>query len=100
MIKFIQLQAWYETGLEGIEWIGYDFSLQNCKSNYDKIIMLKNGDKLTIFEHEDKQKILWEGVIKKELSCGNAHWMQPSVDQANWQRYFSQEKFAQLERAD
>jgi hypothetical protein len=64
--KFIQLNDWFETGMEGTDWIGYDFlGEEYSKSNYENIIILNDGDKLTIYKDHSSDEILWEGVICK-----------------------------------
>jgi hypothetical protein len=138
--KFIKLNDWFETGMEGTDWIGYDFlgeefkwvlkfpwfrqvisfpsmkkswkpdfsilKKEYTKSNYDNIIILKDGDKLTIFKDYSSTEILWKGVISKErgnrLSSNNrwCHWIQKGVPADTWGKYFIEERYAYIERGE
>lgn len=57
-----QLDCFSETGTEGIYWS----LLENGKSGYDGLHILKNNQKIIIYNNDDS--ILWEGVIKLEYS--------------------------------
>jgi len=63
-----ELEFWSETGTEGGYWCVYDVGNDEVykktgKKDYKYQLMLKDGDKLTIFDKQDREKIVWDGVI-------------------------------------
>lgn len=93
----VQLEMYFEQGMEGIEWAVYD----NTKQGYDGLIVLNEGDYLEISN-------VWAGYIKYDLeSCNSCHnyfnyprqmvegyilnWLQKDVDPSLWLQWFRQE---------
>ncbi|MBI1362387.1 MAG: hypothetical protein GC134_00190 [Proteobacteria bacterium] len=61
------LEAFWETGTEGVIWSFYDTSLQtpDGKRTYDGLHCLKDGDHLTVYGFDGKT-VVWEGTVKLE----------------------------------
>lgn len=57
-----KLEPFFETGTEGVIWSVYE----DGGKGYDGLHCLDQGDYLTIFEDENKTKILWEGNVDLE----------------------------------
>lgn len=57
-----KLDPFFETGTEGVIWSLFDDS----KEGYDALVILDQGDYLTIFHPEDAAKVVWEGNIDLE----------------------------------
>ena len=55
------LEAFYETGTEGIIWSVY---IEN--QGYDGLYGLENGDELTVYT-SDRREIIWKGIINLEF---------------------------------
>lgn len=52
----VQLEIFYEQGMEGVEWVAID----NTKQGYHQLITLNDGDYLDITS-------VWKGYIKRDL---------------------------------
>jgi len=51
------LDCYWSTGSEGYDWILTD-------KRFVTPHLLQNGDRLTIFDKQDPQKIVWDGVVQ------------------------------------
>lgn len=65
--------------------------------SYEGLHILENGDRLTIFDKQDPQKIVWEGVIKLcqhnlfTEATSNGMWIhadQKGVKRGVWEKFF------------
>lgn len=102
-----------ETGTEGGFWAFQDekFISPPCAEfpkgqwSYKGLHILKDGDRLTIYDKNDYQKVVWRGVIKlKQYSVFTQdafglwiHTDQEGLDRKVWARYFFDEHPAILE---
>jgi len=57
-----KLDPFFETGTEGVIWSLFD----DTKEGYDALVILDQGDYLTIFDPDDSTKVVWEGNIDLE----------------------------------
>lgn len=107
-----QLFAWFETGTEGIYWAVVD----DEKKGYDGLHVLENGNVLTVFNKENKKKILFQGTIALEYDrlrralqynpeyfqqCVLGYWvhgLQKDVDPEKWAHMFFDEHRAVLKK--
>jgi hypothetical protein len=109
-----KLEAFSETGSEGIHWAICEENDGSRASSYDYLTLLDEDDYLTIFDQEDK--VVWEGAIRKDLishyesyplNPGHGQqailgywvqWLQANTDQEKWASYFFDECSARLVR--
>lgn len=94
-----------ETGTEGGYWAFHDNAYITPRGwSYDGLHILKDGDGLTIFSHDDPTKIVWQGIISlrkyppfTESVFGLwIHADQDGVDRETWATYFLKEYPAEL----
>lgn len=103
-----QLEAYYETGTEGIIW-----SLVEPDKGYEGLNCLKNGDYLIVYQ-KNSQVIRWEGTVDLEYVRRNrplpfnpqysqqeifgwwVHGFQNSLDPEVWSKMFFEECNAAL----
>lgn len=99
-----------ETGTEGGFWAFQDqrfISKRNGEEawSYEGLHILKDGDKLTIFDKEDSKKTLWSGTIQlkhypqftEDASGWWIHSDQEGLERAQWAIWFFKEFPARLE---
>lgn len=105
------LEAFFETGSEGINWMVYD---EENKS-YESIHPIKEGDFLKVYDFKDK--LIFEGEIEYDLEtnlfkpgeCGNSypfprqiveyqyvHWLQKNYNPEEWANMFFNKYPAEL----
>lgn len=103
---------WSESGTEGGYWAFQDkkhihFPDKNNPFlwwNYEGLYVLANGDRLTIYEKDNPNRIAWEGEIKLRnhpifTESAGGMWIhsdQEDVDRTTWSRWFFEEYPAKL----
>jgi hypothetical protein len=93
-----RLEAFCETGTEGIIWSVYE----DGKTGYDGLNCLEDGDFLKIFNDAARTEVAWEGEIKLKYPPATRfnRGIQRGVDEQNWARMFVDEKYATVILAD
>jgi len=95
-----------ETGSEGGSWAFMDERFTNQKTwDYAGLHVLHDGDKLTIFDKENPDNVLWQGVIElteqtnfeEDVFGYWIHNTQKGTDKEQWGRWFINENPAELE---
>jgi hypothetical protein len=84
--------AWYETGLEGVEWAFHDERFHG----YDGLHVLEDGDWLCIHKEHDPAQAQWVGTIsynkyfEGERTPGGmlVHSLPKFVDATRWEHWF------------
>lgn len=56
--------AYAETGTEGVYWCIFDD--QEGKTPFDRLHLLKDGDRLTVFDRSNTTSVRWSGVVHLE----------------------------------
>jgi len=104
MILEGNLDFHFETGTEGGYWaFESNQPILEHESAYDRLYILKNGDRLKI-QHPIEKSIVWDGVIdliQYELFTENASGMwihadQKGISRKEWSEYFFNSYPAQL----
>lgn len=115
------LDAFFETGTEGVIWSVYDESRndENGYRSYDGLHCLEKGDILTVFNDKARKDVLWRGTVDLEFktnwhSYNNPHYpdagqqavlgfwvngLQRGMAPEDWAKMFFDEKPARLVRA-
>ncbi|MCK5043934.1 hypothetical protein KAR52_02960 [Candidatus Pacearchaeota archaeon] len=106
------LEAFWETGTEGVWWMLYDYD----DKGYNSLHTLDKGDYLKVYQNKDKKKIHWEGKIcedreinlekisggypypRQVISNYYVHWLQKECDSKFWADMFFNEMHAELEK--
>ncbi len=109
-----KLDAFYETGTEGVIWSVYE----NGKYGYEALNILNYGDYLRIYSNQDRNEIIWEGNIyldweinwrkypnnpkygQQEVLGYWVHGIQKDVEPTTWGRWFFSGLPAQLIKTD
>jgi hypothetical protein len=104
------LEAFAETGTEGILWSVHEQGVQG----YDGLNVLKNGDYLIILDKKESDKVIWEGYIELDYqinyrpypmnpqygqqAIGNfwVHGVQKDFNPDKWLQLFMQENPVRL----
>lgn len=112
------LEAFAETGTEGIIWSIYDekHNTADGKRQYSGLNSIKNGDILTVFNDKARKDVLWEGKVKLEFETQKqaalfnpnykqqavfgfwVHGLQEGMDAKQWAKMFFDEKPARVTR--
>lgn len=102
------LELFSETGTEGGFWAFQDEAFIKDNDHWDiaGLHILEDGDQLTIFDKDNPEKILWEGVIKlKRFPVFTEHvfglWIhsdQEGVRREIWGIYFMENYPAELKK--
>jgi hypothetical protein len=103
---------WSETGTEGGHWAFQDKKhihppdkeYPTLRWDYEGLWVLKDGDRLTIYEKDGSGRIVWEGEIKLHnhplfTESAGGMWIhadQEGIDRKIWSRWFHQEYPARL----
>lgn len=94
----------FETGTEGVYWALQDFNFMSEPSEWQKahgvtkawdyagLVILESGDKLTVFDDENKT-IVWQGVVElqhdsKIYKTKGYHQVPVNVDLKTWEEIF------------
>jgi hypothetical protein len=108
-----KIHLFNETGTEGGFWAFQDakhikpHEIFGEAWSYDGLHVLKNGDKLTIFDKNDPNKVIWSGVVDLQLlglfqeTAPDGQWIhadQNGVDRITWATWFLNQHPAHLER--
>lgn len=107
-----KIHLWNETGTEGGMWAFQDEKFishgpQGEAWSYDGLHVLKDGDKLTIYDKEDPAKVVWQGVIDQQHygsfqeHAYDGQWIhsdQRGVEREVWSKWFIEEYPAELEK--
>ena len=106
-------EAYWETGTEGVLWA----VVVDEKPGYDGLYILKDGDRLTVFDRDNQAKVLWSGVVDLEYESNKQHatynpnyvaqavfnhWvhgLQRDLDAETWAQYFFSGNPMTFERA-
>ena len=105
-----KLDAYWETGTEGVIWSVYE----NDKKGYDGLHCLENGDYLIVYDPVNTENIVWEGNIDLEYERNYrkfpmnpkygqqaiagmwVHGIQRDVEPDDWGNWFFKEYPAEL----
>jgi len=95
------LEAFFETGTEGIIWCIYETKSKTCpkQHGYEGLYVLKSGDKLTAWSKDKMVK--YEGVIDLDFSVRviSPYWVhgsQKGLKPELWLEMFEQEYAAKV----
>lgn len=94
---------WSETGTEGGYW-AFQEDPEQFGWSYDRLHVLEDGDRLTIFDKDNPEQIVWEGEISliihptfNEHVFGlRIHSDQRDIDRETWAKRFIEEHPATL----
>jgi hypothetical protein len=84
----------------------FELAYPDGRASYEGLHLLENGDALTIFDPQERTRVVWQGVVdlgptttyEDEIAGLWIHNRQAGVDAETWMRWFAEGFPATLER--
>lgn len=80
-------EPYFSTGTKGISWA----LCETNKRGYDSLHILEKGDELTVYSKENRDEILWKGIVDLEYEPLAGMWIhgpQHNINPETWAMFF------------